>query len=265
MSDASANPPTESPVTPFSLVFCIALMVGLCDVLCGPILRGGEPSLLLTAAIALVLTQVGLTAIWLAFGWLALALRVIAAVAMVACIPSAPGGARPFVWAFSTVLFAAVPCAIARLSGCQIRQFADLAAKEKWLAGVRPAQFTLRQMFAWTTVAAILVALARLAERQNLVDLRDLIGDGVVAIVAGVLLLLVVWATLRERSQARGVALICVGTLIFGMLLAVLMGVATRDTAIIVCTFPLTVLLLSVVLLIFRANGFRYVRARRRI
>jgi hypothetical protein len=265
MSDASTNPPPEGPAKPFSLIFCIALMAGLCDVFCAPVLRRGEPSLFLAAAIAFVLAQVGLTAIWLAFGWLALALRVLAAAGMVACIPSAPGGARAFVWAFSAILFAAVPCAIARLSGCQIRQFADLAAKEKWLAGVRPTQFTLRQMFSWTTVAAILVALARLAERQNLVDLRDLIGDGVFAIAAGVFLLSVVWATLRERSQARGVALISVGTLIFGMLLAVLMGVDARDAAMIVLTLPLTVLLLSGLLLIFRANGFRYVRARRRI
>jgi len=218
----------------------------------------------------LVTAQVALAAIWLVYAWPPLPVRMLTALAPVVMVAPLFWGrfslreAQDSIVGLSWFTLAlALPCGLARALGCEVKQFRTPAAQAEWRVVRRPRQFTLRQMFAWTSAVALLGGLGRLTTVEGPTYPAEWIILALIALVGGGFAQATVWSALGERDpwfRLSGFAALAFG---LGFIIIVAMTRGSPAVALMTLVFPAMVYATGGVLMIFRASGFRYVRVRR--
>ena len=132
-------------------------------------------------------------------------------------------------------------------------------------AELQPKQFSLRQIFAWTTTAAMVAGVSNLAPGGLRMSTPELFVGAIAAIVFGQFVLLTVWATLGNSKPVRKLMLVAGADALLGVLVThALPAFAAADPELILIG-PASVLAVGAVLLLFRGFGFRYIRASNQI
>ncbi len=229
-----------------------------------------EPVAIMMFLIAapLVSAQVALAAIWLVYAWPPLPLRMLTALAPVVIVASlfwnrfSPREAQDSIVGLSWFTLAlALPCGLARALGCEVRRFRTTAEQTEWLAVRRPRQFTLRQMFAWTSAAALLGGLGRVTTIADPTRAAEWFILALIALVCGGFAQAAVWSALGEKNPWSRLEWVAFFAFVVGVF-AITIVIASAISLLLALVCPWTVLVTGGALMIFRANGFRYVRMR---
>ena len=256
--------PSGANLSTFPLIVTVFLIFSVGDVFILPRLKQMSPDhpvFAFVAASSFTGVQIGLTAIWLALGWIPLPLRLIIATLsmMLTCFKGPPevGVSSLFDNCFAVVT-AALPCAVARWSGYTIRRRHNIdesvVPKRSW------AQFTMGELLAWTTFAALLAGTLRFSVWGRLPTFGQVCMYASIALMHGILLVAMLWATLAEKRNSRAIAL--------AVFISYLWGIHTNsylhfDPAIMLAVGlgpALSLLGVASVLLLFRDYGFRFGR-----
>jgi len=213
---------------------------------------------LVLVAIPLVTAQVAFAAIWLVYAWPPLPVRLVTAlvpVIMVAALfwddfslRDMQNSVVGLCW-FTLAL--ALPCGLARAIGCEVKQFRTPAAQAEWQTVRRPRQFTLRQMFAWTSAVALLGGLGRLTTVDGPTHLAEWLILAIIALVGGGFAQAAVWSALGERDpwfRLSGFAALAFG---LGFIIIVAMTRGSPAVALMTLVFPAMVYATGGVLMIF--------------
>jgi hypothetical protein len=210
----------------------------------------------------MIAALVGLTAVLLGFGEVSAPFRLLAAAAPILLaglgllVHERIGLVANFYW---LALLAAVPCGVARFFGWTIRQRSAAYSEISSAAGERRGQFTLRQMFGWMTSVAMLAALAKFTE---LPPLDGAIILGISMIVFGSFVWATAWRTLALGMPGCQLRIIIAASF---FLLSFVLFLAERNSleAIVVgLAAPMTLVVVTFVLLGVRSLGFVYIRVR---
>jgi hypothetical protein len=267
----SALPVPPARLTPKQLVVWTAsVFLGL-DVLAWFLFEPYSSSPWAYFAGATIGAQWGLTAIWLAFGWSPLWLRALSGALFGLFAEGALIHGNWFWPMLRLVLLAMaialIPAIVARALRWQIRQFSDAARIAEWTADARPFQFTLRQMFAWTTAVAVLAALCRVLEPNKSATaiswFHSFLFGGFVVVVSAA-------ALGRKYPLPKiglcGIVAYCAETLDFFAIFNTpeFKGANLRfNPWLFGLRMPTEIVIIGCVLLLFRAQRFRFVRVER--
>lgn len=221
-----------------------------------------EPPIFVILVISAWITaQFGLLSTWLGLGGGPLWLRLLIAapLAAVASQRLTPNGLDISTFANMTLLLVggAVPFGLIYLLGYHLSREATTGAPADGLEKYRSRQISLRQLFGWTVAAALVASVARYSS----IRLGDLLGIGLLSlgffsICAGAVLA----TLLPKESSVVGAWLVLLGiaTGMGTVLVMQLMGISSStDVALTVVVAVLHVAIMSGVLLVFRAIGYR--------
>jgi hypothetical protein len=266
--------PTD--LAPAVIPLAVALVVGNSIVLALIHARTAPPEILQAAVAAFVSSEGSLVAIWIAFGSHSLPVRLAIAVPGAAMIfvpffiEDRPDAAAMFATALLLVVIVAIPLLLMRATGRRLIRFVTDDDAKDWQRDENPAQFTLRQMFGWTLAVAMVAGLARLVAGTD--DFRhdmprELLATGAVCLACGAMAYGAAWAALGRRNPAARLAGVAAIATLLGwailMLLSIPFGAPVEAVFMVMAWVVLDALMTGCALLLFRAVGFRLVRASR--
>ncbi|HWB10798.1 MAG TPA: hypothetical protein VG826_16330 [Pirellulales bacterium] len=205
---------------------------------------------------ALLFAQASVGAIWLAIGSSALLLRILAHFVLLAVLylglSRLHDNYGEWLWLLAAQTLAVVaPLAVGRWCGLRL-QVTSLTADEQ------PWQFTLRHVFALTTICAVVLSLIRLMPRRNL-DSR-LAEAAVIGSGFALMALVAAWVAMGYGRWFFKLLALPIVTLLVGLLLVALGGVRPSEDAWVMTLVFCQMLFLTGWLGVLRHCGFRLVR-----